>query len=156
GAFLVPAALFFVSASIHRREGSLRLLGTLGGMTVAVMALTVFLTLQWKYWPYSGTLLLTGGAFRAWLAEGLLRHRKSLGSSIASLMVFCLSLALSTPVSVARFGAYVLRHSSRIGWHVLRLAATYLAYLLGLLAMRAAHAMGDLLQKLIEGAIRRT
>ena len=36
------------------------------------MSLTVFLTLQWKYWPYSGTLLLTGGAFGAWFADLLI------------------------------------------------------------------------------------
>src|SRR5690606_31147265 len=46
GSFLFPAALFFVAASVYKREGTGRLLGTLGGMTISVMALTVFLALQ--------------------------------------------------------------------------------------------------------------
>ncbi len=152
GAFLLPAALFFMAATIHKREGSTRLIGTLGGMTIAVMSLTVFLTLQWKYWPYSGSLMLTGGAFGAWVAEGLV---KQLGSSIVSLLVFCLAIALSTPVSVARWGAAFIRASAQYGAKLARIVGTYLLYLLGLLAMRLAHAAGDVMQKLIEAAIRR-
>ncbi|MGK5082393.1 DNA translocase FtsK 4TM domain-containing protein [Bdellovibrionota bacterium FG-1] len=155
GAFLLPAAFFFMSVSIHKREGSTRLIGTLGGMTVAVMSVTVFLTLQWKYWPYSGTLLLTGGAFGAWVAEGLRHQFNSLGSTIVSLLVFCLALVLSTPLSVARMGAHILRTFAVIGSRLTRVVGTYLLYLLGLVVMRAAHAMGDLLERLIQGAIRR-
>src|SRR6185295_13250993 len=33
GAFVLPAALFFVSASLLKREGALRMIGTLGGMS---------------------------------------------------------------------------------------------------------------------------
>src|SRR5580658_8893864 len=66
GAFLIPAALAFVAATLHRREGVVRLVSTLGGMSVAVLSLTVFLTLQWKYWPYGGSLMLTGGALGVW------------------------------------------------------------------------------------------
>jgi S-DNA-T family DNA segregation ATPase FtsK/SpoIIIE len=155
GAFLLPAALFFVSVTIHKREGATRVIGTLGGMTIAVMSLTVFLTLQWKYWPYAGTLILTGGAFGAWVAESMIRELNSLGSSIVSLLVFCLAIALSTPVSVAKLGASVIRAVFVVCTRAVRVAGTYLLYLGGLLAMRAAHAAGDLLQKLIEGAIRR-
>src|SRR3989338_216302 len=46
GAFLVPAALLFVSATLREGHGWVRLSGILSGMTVAVMALTVFATLQ--------------------------------------------------------------------------------------------------------------
>src|SRR4051812_40896108 len=56
GAFLFPAALFFISATIHKQEGAVPVLGTLGGMAVAVSAFTVFFALQWKYWSYGGTL----------------------------------------------------------------------------------------------------
>ncbi|MCM2278802.1 MAG: DNA translocase FtsK [Oligoflexia bacterium] len=155
GGFLIPAAFFFIAAAVHKREGTVRVVGTLGGMTVAVMSLTVFLSLQWKYWPYAGTLILTGGAFGAWVADLLVRQFNPLGSSIVSLLVFCIALALSTPLSVARMGAAVIRFVSAVSWRVFRLVSTYVIYLLGLLAMRGAHAAGDFLQKLIEGAISR-
>ncbi|NDC37614.1 MAG: hypothetical protein EBZ48_06130, partial [Proteobacteria bacterium] len=56
---------------------------------------------------------------------------------------------------VARFGAAVLRTVGTVAWRFARIAATYLVYLGGMLAMRAAHAAGDLLQRLIEAAIER-
>jgi DNA segregation ATPase FtsK/SpoIIIE-like protein len=155
GAFLLPAAIGFVAAIVHKREGSVRVVGTLGGMTVAVISLTVFVTLQWKYWPFSGTLLLTGGAFGAWLAEILVRQFNALGSSIVTLLVFCLALALSTPLSVARFGGRILGIVGTLMWRLTRLATTYLVFVGSLVAMRVAHALGDGIQRLIEGAIRR-
>ena len=155
GAFLIPAAIIFIAAIVHKREGSVRVVGTLGGMTVAVISLTVFVTLQWKYWPFSGTLLLTGGAFGAWLAEILVRQFNALGSSIVTLLVFCLALALATPLSVARFGGRVLAVMGSLIWRLTKLAATYLVFIGSLVAMRVAHALGDGIQRLIEGAIRR-
>ncbi len=155
-AFLVPAALGFMASVIHKREGGVKLFGTVGGMTVAVTALTVFVSLQWKYWPMAGNLILTGGALGAWLAEALVRQFNPLGGSIVSLVVFFIAIALSTPVSVARAGAWMLRKLGFYGWRLTRLLATYLAYLIGLVAMRSAHAAGDLLQKQIEAAIRRS
>jgi DNA segregation ATPase FtsK/SpoIIIE, S-DNA-T family len=155
GAFLAPAAQFFMAMTIFRREGSARLFGTLGGMTVAVISLSVFLTLNWKFWPYSGALILTGGAFGAWVADLLVRQFNPFGSMIVSLLVFFLAIALSTPLSVARLGAAILGFVGQWGWRLLKLMGTYLLFLGGLAAMRAAHAAGDLLQKLIEGAIRR-
>jgi DNA segregation ATPase FtsK/SpoIIIE-like protein len=155
GAFLLPAALFFGAATVHRREGVIRFIGTLGGMSVAVASLTVFVTLQWKSWPYSGAELLTGGVFGAWISEMLVAQFNPLGSSIVSLAVFCLAIALSTPLSVAQFGARILAFAGALALRVGRLVATYLMYLLGLAAMRAAHAFGDLLQRLMESAIRR-
>lgn len=158
GAFLLPASLFFIAATIFKREGSLRLWGTLGGMVIAVMSLTVFLTLQWKYWPYAGTLLLTGGAFGVWFAELLIRQFNSVGSSIVSLLIFCVAIALSTPVSVAHMGAQVIRAlRDTVGVAVVRgtkVVLAYLAFLLGMLAMRAAHAAGDVMQQILESAIR--
>jgi DNA segregation ATPase FtsK/SpoIIIE, S-DNA-T family len=155
GAFLIPAAIIFIAAIVHKREGSVRVVGTLGGMTVAVISLTVFVTLQWKYWPFSGTLLLTGGAFGAWLAEILVRQFNALGSSIVTLLVFCLALALATPLSVARFGGHLLAVMGSLIWRLTKLAATYLVFIGSLVAMRVAHALGDGIQRLIEGAIRR-
>lgn len=155
GAFIVPAALFFMAMTVFKREGSVRLWGTLGGMTVAVISLAVFLSLQWKFWPYSGSLILTGGAFGAWVADLLVKQFNSFGSSMVSLLVFFLAVALSTPVSVAKMGAYVLSVVGSWSWKIGKLVGTYLLFLGGLLAMRAAHAAGDILQKLIESAIKR-
>lgn len=155
GGFLVPAALFFIAATLFKREGFLRVFGTLGGMTIAVMSLTVFLTIQWKYWPYAGTLLLTGGAFGAWFSDLLMRELNPLGSSLVSILVFAVAIAVSTPVSVARMGAFVLRFVGGLSWRIARLAGTYAAYMVGLIAMRLAHFAGDTLQRLIEAAIER-
>lgn len=156
GAFLLPAAFFFMAMNTFKREGSVRLVGTLGGMTVATVSLAVFLTLQWKFWPYSGTLILTGGAFGAWVAESLIKQFNTLGSSMVSLLIFSLAIALSTPVSIARLGAYLISTAAQWSYKITKLAGTYLLFLLGLLAMRAAHGAGDVLQKLIEAAVRRT
>lgn len=155
GAFLAPFAFAFLASEVHRREGGARMIGTLGGMTIAVMSFAVFLTLQWKYWPYSGSLLLTGGAFGAWFADVLLKQFNFMGASIVSFLLFLVALAVSTPLSVAQLGANTLLIASRIGWRVLRLGGTYLLYLSGLLAMRMAHSAGDGLQKLLVSAQRR-
>ncbi len=155
GAFLLPAALFFTAATIHKREGSIRVIGTLGGMAVAVMAMTTFLSLQWKYWPYGGSLLLTGGAFGAWMMEILVHQFNPVGSSIVSLLVFFLAVAISTPISVAHWGAVFLKTAGIVVWKCAKLVVVYLAYLLGALVMKAAHAAGDFLQKTMESAMRK-
>ncbi|MGK5089736.1 DNA translocase FtsK 4TM domain-containing protein [Bdellovibrionota bacterium FG-2] len=162
GSFLLPAALFFIASSIHRREGGLRVFGTLGGMSVAVMGLTVFLGLQWKYWPLGGSLLLTGGIAGTYVAEGLLKQFNPLGSSIVSLLAFCLAFAFATPFSVARAGARVLKAMGILGFalskgafRILRLAGAYAIYFIGILFMRTAHALGDGIQKLFEAALRK-
>src|SRR4051794_18229065 len=43
GAFLFPAALFFIAATIHKRGGWVSVLATLSGMSVAMSSFTVFL-----------------------------------------------------------------------------------------------------------------
>ncbi len=148
GSFLLPAAIGFISTSVYKREGWIRVLATVGGMTIAVVALTVFLSIQWKYWPYAGSLLLTGGAFGVWVAELLLQQFNSLGSSLVSLLIFCLALAFSTPVSVSRVGAVVLRHL----WKLTRIAATTGAFLAGMLAMRLMQALAGWTMRLMENA----
>lgn len=158
-AFLIPAALFFIAASIFRREGALRVLGTLSGMTVAVLSLTVFLTLQWKYVPYAGTELLTGGAFGVWFAEILLRQFNSTGSSLVSMAVFTLALALSTPISVSASVGKILGLGklfvTRVLLRIARVAVTYLAFLLGLLAMKTAQASARGMERMIETLLDR-
>ena len=150
GSFLMPAALLFMAAAIYKREGSLRLLLTIGSMSVATMTLTVFLSLQWKYWPYSGSLLLTGGAFGAWCSELLLKQFNHLGSSLVSIILCCLAVVLSTPISVARVGAKILRVVSILSWRISKLILGYFAYIVGLLLMRIAQVIGDSVQKAIE------
>lgn len=152
GAYLLPAALFFIATAIHKREGWLRVAGTLGGMALSVGSLAVFLTLQWKYWPISGTLMLTGGVLGAWASGALVQQLNPLGASMASLLVFCLALVLSTPVSVARVGAFVLRNLGRIAWKFGKLISAYILYFVGLALVRLARGSGDLLQKAIESA----
>lgn len=158
-AFLVPAALFFISTSIFRREGWLRVFGTLSGMTVAVLSLTVFLTLQWRYAPFAGIEMLTGGAFGVWFAEILLRQFNAMGSSIVSIVVFTLALALSTPISVAAMGGRVLGvlklFFTRVLLRLTRVIVTYVAFLLGLLAMKTAQASARGMERMIESLLER-
>jgi S-DNA-T family DNA segregation ATPase FtsK/SpoIIIE len=150
GSFLLPAAIGFVSATVYKREGKVRVIGTLGGMSIAAVSLTVFLSLQWKFWPYAGSLLLTGGLFGAWLADLLIQQFHSLGSSIVSLLVFCLALAWSTPVSVAKVGAQILSFSSKWIFKITQVLVTYLAYLLGMFLMRLAQFAGAGLAHFLE------
>jgi S-DNA-T family DNA segregation ATPase FtsK/SpoIIIE len=158
-AFLVPAALFFIASSIFRREGGLRVLGTLSGMTVAVLSLTVFLTLQWRYVPYAGTEMLTGGAFGVWFAEILRNQFNFTGSSIVSIAVFALSLALSTPLSVASWGGRVLGLAkiffTRVLLRIARVLVTYAAFLMGMLAMKTAQASARGMERMIESLLAR-
>jgi S-DNA-T family DNA segregation ATPase FtsK/SpoIIIE len=124
-------------------------------MAVAVTSATVFLTLQWKYWPYGGSLLLTGGALGAWIAEILIKQFNPLGSSLVSFFVFTLAIALSTPLSVAHFGAQILRKLSGWGWTLAKVVFSYVVYLGGILAMRMANRAGDAIQRGIEGALEK-
>ncbi len=152
GAFVVPLALGLIAAAVNRREGSARTLGTFGGMGVAVIALSVFLSLQWKYWPYAGNLLLTGGAFGAWSGDFLTGHFNATGASIVALGAFCLAVGLSTPVSVSRFGAAVLRWLLARLIQLAKVLAGAFAYLVGLAVMRLAEAIGQGLRSAFERA----
>ncbi len=158
-AFLIPAALFFISAAIFKREGRARIIGTLSGMVIAVLALTVFLSLQWNYVSYRGTTLLTGGAFGVWFAQILSHHLNSTGASLVSLMVFSLAIALSTPISVASAGSKILGLArvflTRIVWRAARIVATYFAFLMGLIAMKGAQASARGMEALISALVKR-
>ncbi|MFN7684997.1 MAG: DNA translocase FtsK [Oligoflexia bacterium] len=156
GSFLLPAAIGFISTSVYKREGMVRVIATLGGMTLAVVSLTVFLSLQWKYWPYAGSLLLTGGLFGEWLSNLLVSQFHSLGASIVSLLLFCLALAWSTPVSVAKVGARILSWSWHWGWRLSKVLVTWLAYLVGLALMRLAHSVSSAISQLLTVAVEQT
>lgn len=153
-AFLVPAALIFISTSIFRREGGLRVLATLSGMLVAVLSLTVFLTLQKRNWTYGGAVLLTGGAAGIWFVEILVKQLNEWGSSILSLLVFLLAIAASTPISVAAVGERVLVAFSRVVVRVSRVLFTYMSFILGLLAMKGAQAASRGLEKSMDALLK--
>ncbi len=150
GAFLFPAALFFVAATIHKRADSTVVIGTLGGMGVAVSALTVFIALQWKYWSYGGTPLLTGGAFGAWIANGLHRHLNLFGSSILTLLVFCLAIALTTPVSIAHLGGSLIRAIILVIHRIFRMSIHSLFYGIALVLAKIHHSLVQFIQHFIE------
>ncbi len=153
--FLVPAALLFAGIGVYKEESQSRFWGTLSGMIISVVSLTVFLAVQWKFWPFSGQLLLTGGVLGYWLAENLLAQFNPLGSSIVSLLVFLLSFALSTPVSVVAILSRVGAIFGRFSWKLARISGAALAYGAGVVAMRSAHWAGDSMQKLIETALKK-
>ncbi|MEK6580716.1 MAG: DNA translocase FtsK 4TM domain-containing protein, partial [Bdellovibrionota bacterium] len=148
GAFLIPSAFLFVAATLHRREGSARIFGTLAGMSLAVMSLTVFLSLQWKYWPMGGTLLLTGGVTGAWLSDILNHQFNPLGSSIVSLLVFSAAISLSTPVSVAKLAGQTITLVFRWMWQLSKIIAGYLVYFSTLMLVKLARGSADGLQGL--------
>ncbi len=152
GAFLIPAALFFSAVILHRRQGWVSLLKSAGGMCAALLSLAVFLSLQWKYWPYAGTLILTGGLVGYGIAELLARELNSVGASIVSLLVFCIALVSSTPIRMVRVMGKALHALTRfLHRTVPRLGRRGLAFLaLSAARMSAAWAQSarDLVSKL--------
>ena len=129
-AFLIPLGFLFVAVSLHSYEGVARSLSSLGGLSVSVIALTVFMSLHSKTWHWSQSEFLTGGIFGAWLSIPLERLMNKTGASIVALAVFFCTLVMSTPIGVAHFLAQFIRSSSVIAYRFARLGATYGAYYL--------------------------
>ncbi len=154
GGFLLPASLFFIAATIHKRGGIVSILGTIGGMAIAVGSLTVFLALQWKYWTYGGSVLLTGGVFGTWVADGLLHELNFLGSSLVTLLIFTLSLAISTPLSLAQWGAKLIRAFSILIGRLLRLGITYSFYCMSVLVIHWLPMFGGFLSKVTKALLK--
>ncbi len=138
-AFLVPMGLGFLCVGLFRNEGENRFWRTLIGISLAVLAATVFLSIQWKYWPYSGSLLLTGGIFGIWVSNGLMHELNPLGASITSVSVFLIALAASTPFSVVHWCGRTIAFFSRIVWRALKVFGAYTLFLLSILAAKLAH-----------------
>jgi S-DNA-T family DNA segregation ATPase FtsK/SpoIIIE len=132
GAFLFPVAFFLVASNIHKRDGTALVAMTLGGMSVAVATLTIFLALHWRVWSYGGTQLLTGGAFGAWFSDRLIHQFNPLGASIVTLVIFSISVAVSTPIQVAQGGAQILRASYLIIARLIKLSLSYTLYAISL------------------------
>lgn len=154
-AFLSPIGFVFAAIALLKQEGGYRALGSLAGMGIAALAATVFLSQQWKYFPFGGTLLLTGGFLGEWVTRQLAVELNHTGTSIVAAMVFGLAIALATPISVVSVLSAMFRWFGNWSWRLSRLAATYLFYLSSVFAMRTAHFAGDLLQKMIEASIAR-
>ncbi len=136
GAFLLPALFGFIAIHVIEQQGWMRTLGTITGMGIATLSLTVFLALQWKYWSFAGSLMLTGGTLGVWFSEMLMKEFNALGSSLVTLVLFFLSLALSTPLSIAQMLGKALKFLGRALWHTTRVLCSYFAFLLGLFVVR--------------------
>ncbi len=156
GAFLVPAALFFLSATLYQKETPTRIIGTLSGMLIAVMALTVFLTLQWKTWPYAGVQILTGGAFGTWISGLLIRPLNPVGGSIISLLIFALAIALSTPMSIALFFGRMIRIIWLVSYRIGQIILSYAAYFGSVVLVKIAIHTKTLVTKGVTAVIQHT
>ena len=128
GAFLVPVGFLFVASHLHSKESFGKSLFSLAGISVSVIALTVFLSLHWQGWLWSETRFLTGGLFGAWLSVPLESYLNRTGASIASLALFFAALVISTPIGVAQILSGMIRAGGILAYRFGRLALTYLAY----------------------------
>jgi len=153
GAFMIPAGLLFLASTIHLKEGPSKIIGAFGGLIISILALIVFLSLQWKTMQFGSTVLLTGGALGIWFAETLLGPFNALGASLISLGVFLISIVFSTPLSVSQFFGKLITHSWLYLVKGLKLISSASVYLVGVYGMKAAHGLGDLLQKTIENGV---
>jgi DNA segregation ATPase FtsK/SpoIIIE-like protein len=111
GGFLMPLAGLFIAVAWHEEhdfpDAILRVLG----VGVAVLALTVFLSIHWKTWQWSQTDFLTGGMMGEWLSVELRRYVNDTGASILSLTLFFGVLVLTTPVRIGHWLSGMIRLS---------------------------------------------
>jgi S-DNA-T family DNA segregation ATPase FtsK/SpoIIIE len=156
GAFLFPASFVFVAANIHKKEGVVPVIGTLGTMAVAVSSLTVFLALQWKTWTFGGSQLLTGGIFGTWVSDALMQQLNFFGSSIVTFVIFSIAMVIATPVSIATWGGRILNALLIVTGRLCKVLGTYLLYLLGVAAMKTAGWAGEGVRNLIRATIKKT
>lgn len=150
GAFIIPMGFLFVAAHMHSKESMAKSLSSLVGLSVSVIALTVFLSLHWKNWNWSQTEFLTGGFFGAWLSVPLEHALNRTGASIAALAIFFGALVISTPIGVAQFLSALIRASGIIAYRFGKLALTYLAYYSAIVLNKIAKFIGVQAMKSIE------
>ncbi|MBI4925207.1 MAG: DNA translocase FtsK 4TM domain-containing protein [Bdellovibrio sp.] len=145
GAFLLPILFAFIGTLLFKKEGGwVKTLSTISGMVISIFALTTFLSLQWKYWSYSNTLLLTGGNFGYWLSQILKKEFNTAGSSIVTLFLFFIALAFSTPLSISLIISKVFKFISKAAWKFIKVIFTYFSYLIGLFALRATQRLNTM------------
>ena len=128
GSFLIPVGFLFVAAHSHSREGVARALSSLAGLSIGVISLTVFLSLHWRSWHWSGSEFLTGGVFGAWLSIPAEHYLNRTGASIVSMAIFLGSLVISTPIGVSHFLSNLIHAMGIVSYRFGRLAVTYFAY----------------------------
>jgi len=155
GAFIFPGSLLLVSATLHRRSDPVSVCVSVVGMAATVSAFTVFLALQWKTWSFGGNQLPTGGLVGSWIARALQHHLNYLGATWVALVVLSISIALTTPLSVAHWGGKLISAFVLILMRLGKLALTYLVYLAGLVLMRLAQKMEKIFRKSKEQALVR-
>ncbi|MBC7398267.1 MAG: DNA translocase FtsK 4TM domain-containing protein [Bdellovibrionales bacterium] len=142
GSFLIPVGFLFVAARVHHHDGIARALSSLAGLSLSVISLTVFMSLHWKIWHWSGTQFLTGGLFGTWLSAPLEHFLNRTGASIVSLAIFTSTLVISTPIGVANFLSKLIHASGVLIYRFSRLAATYFAYYSAILLNKLAQFIG--------------
>ena len=141
-AFLIPVGFLFVAAQTHSKEGIAKALSSLAGLSVSVIALTVFLSIHSKTWHWSQTEFLTGGIFGAWLSIPMEQLLNRTGASIVSLAIFFACLVISTPIGVSHFLSAFIRAAGIISYRFGRLALTYTAYYSAILLNKLAQFIG--------------
>ena len=127
-AFLIPVGFLFLAAHVHSKDGLAKGFSSLVGISVSVIALTVFFSLHWKAWHWSHSEFLTGGIFGAWLSVPMEHFFNRTGASIVSIALFFAALVVSTPIGVAHFLSRCIHAIGVISYRFGRLALTYLAY----------------------------
>jgi len=127
-AFLIPMGFLFVASHLHSKDGLAQSFSSLAGISVSVIALTVFLSIHWQTWHWSQSEFLTGGIFGAWLSVPMVHFMNRVGASILSLAIFLSALVISTPVGVAQFLSGLIRAVGIISYRFGRLGLTYFAY----------------------------
>ncbi len=142
GAFLIPVGFLFVASHLHSKEGFAKALSSLAGLSVSVIALTVFFSLHWKNWHWSQTEFLTGGFFGVWLSVPLEHSLNRTGASIVTLAIFLATLVISTPIGVSHIISAMLRASAIVAYRFGRLALTYLAYYSAIALNKLAQLIG--------------
>jgi S-DNA-T family DNA segregation ATPase FtsK/SpoIIIE len=126
--FLVPVGFLFVAARMHSSDGLARTLSSLVGLSLSVISLTVFMSLHWHSWHWSGTQFLTGGVLGAWLSVPLEHLLNRTGASIVSLAIFAGTLVIATPIGIANLLSKFIHAVGVISYRLGRLALTYGAY----------------------------
>jgi DNA segregation ATPase FtsK/SpoIIIE-like protein len=148
--FLVPVGFLFIAARVHSSDGFARALSSLAGLSLSVISLTVFLSLHWKMWHWSGTQFLTGGVLGAWLSVPLEHALNSTGASIVSLAVFAGTLVVATPIGIANLLSKFIHAAGVVSYRIARLAGTYAAYYSAIALNKLAQFIGMQAKKSFE------
>ncbi len=107
----MPIAGLFIAVAWHEEHDFSDAILRVLGVGLAVVSLTVFLSIHWKTWQWSETDFLTGGLMGEWLSSELRRFVNDTGASILSLTLFFGILVLTTPVRIGHWITGMIRLS---------------------------------------------